>query len=88
MVSQLMKVPVILKGATLEASDLELLGEVKRSKEGWVVDYITRVCYFGDDETFIYVFWNDVAGKNIAVTIDDLIRFEWGEAEKVRTPLP
>lgn len=88
MVSQLMMVPAILKASTSENNDLESLGEVVKSDEGWIVNYIARVSYFGDDEMFVYCFWHEVASKNMDITQDDFIRFDWDRVEKVRLKLP
>lgn len=88
MASQLMMVPVILKNGQYTASDLEPLGSVRKTDEGWVIEYVARVRYWGDDETFMFDFWHATAALDVDIDDGDLVRFEWGSAEKIRTPLP
>lgn len=88
MVSQSVMVPVVLREGPYGKADLEKLGEVERVAEGWVLKYISRVNYLGDDETFIYNFWSGVGTSGVKIRHDDLIRFEWGGAEKVKPRLP
>ena len=82
MVSQLVKVPVFLKKECSDRQSLEALGSVSETEEGWVIDYTARVGYFLDDETFIYDFCN--SASRFGITIEDVIGFNWDNAEKVR----
>jgi len=88
MVSQLIKVPVILKKDCTTESLLKQLGDVELTDEGWVVDFIARVNYYVDDETFIYVFWHTVGSSNLNISNDDLIRFDWDNVKKIKIKIP
>mgnify|MGYP000485749480 CR=1 FL=1 len=88
MVSQLMKVPVILKLNSIEQSSLKQLGTVTQTEEGIVVDFIARVRCFGDDETFIHEFWLAVSSLKLEIKSDALIRFDWEHQEKVKIVIP
>lgn len=86
MVSQLVKVPVVLNKTCSDRQTLQSLGPVTETEAGWVIYYTARVGYFLDDETFIYEFCHVAA--RFGVTIEDVIRFDWENAEKVNRVLP
>lgn len=86
MTSQLVKVPVVLKKECSDRQSLESFGTVTETEEGWVVDYTARVGYFLDDESFIYDFCT--SASRFGITIEDVIEFNWGNAEKLKLTLP
>jgi len=88
MTSQQIQVPVILKSGCIEASILNSLGVVTITDKGLVVDFISRVNYFGDDETFIHTFWVRVASEKLELTHDDVICFDWDKVKKVKSYIP
>lgn len=88
MPARLMMVPVILREGAYRQSDLEQLGEVTKVAEGWDLEYIAGVNYFGDDETFMCEFWAAASSLAIEINDSDLIRFDWDRMERVKYPLP
>lgn len=86
MVSQLIKVPVVLRRGCADRQTLESLGPVTETDDGWLIEYTAEVDYFLDDETFMYDFC--YAAASYGVGFKDVIRYDWDRAQKVRRKLP
>lgn len=88
MVSQLMMVPILIKKGGCSLEHLSVLGSCVETDEGIEIEFIARVGYFGDDETFMYDFWASISGHELDLGQEDLIRFEWDRKSKVKRKLP